>query len=157
MRQIWQEIKIFRFAPLSPFEINSKYLFCRKSKITELPHHCPLKFFLSKRNFSFHSKSRLQIWEPIAVETHVHQPPSLPVLDHVVHPQHVLEDQPFLVCHIQTRRNVTSSTESANRLLDIAVARMLYMNALIKTQPSYFFEYLKSVVTVHDIVPRLLI
>ena len=83
--------------------------------------------------------------------------PSLSVLDHVVGPQHVLEGEPFLLCHIQTRRNVALSTESADHLHNIAVARMLYMNALIKTQPSYFFEYLKSVVTVHDIVPRLLI
>ena len=138
MRQIWQEIKIFRIAPLSHFEINSKYLFCRKSKITELPHHCPLKFFLSKRNFSSHSKSRLQIWEPIAVETHVHQPPSLPVLNHVVSPEHVLEDQPFLVCHIQSRK-VGSSTEPTDSLLNKAVCRQLYINALIRTKPSYFF------------------
>ena len=79
------------------------------------------------------------------------------MLDQVVDPQHVLEAEPFLLCHIQIRRNVALSTESADHLHNIAVARMLYMNALIKTQPSYFFEYLKSVVTVHDIVPRLLI
>ena len=61
------------------------------------------------------------------------------MLDQVVGPQHVLEAEPFLLCHIQIRRNVALSTESADHLHNIAVARMLYMNALIKTQPSYFF------------------
>ena len=79
------------------------------------------------------------------------------MLDHVVGPQHVLEAEPFLLCHIQIRRNVALSTETADHLLNIAVTRMLYMNALIKHNLHIFFEYLKSVVTVHDIVPRLLI
>ena len=76
------------------------------------------------------------------------------MLDHVVPPQHVHHVHSFLVCHIQTRK-VGSSTEPTDGLLNKAVSRQLYKNALIRTKPSYFFEYLKLVVKVEQIFPGL--
>ena len=85
----------------------------------------PLTNFSKLKKISvFTASPALKIWEPIAVNTLAHQPPSYNVLGHVVPPHHVDHVQPFLVVHIQGRK-VGSCTEPTNCFLNETVSRQL--------------------------------
>ena len=62
----------------------------------------PLTNFSKLKKISvFTASPALKIWEPIAVNTLAHNPPSYNVVSRVMSPQHIDHVQPFLIVHIQ--------------------------------------------------------